>query len=236
MPNASELTAGQVMNKAAALLNDSARTVYDYTIQLPYLMMALQELREYFALNSIPVTQKTSTIINIPQGQTKIVYDDGIVSGPTLPDDFVEPLQLWERQAGIDPWIPMVRQSFLPHTLEGVETTQFIIYTWNNQEIEVLPANRNNDIKMDYILQLFPDIQDETSTINIVNAQSFLEYRTAGLCAEFIENNPTRAQGLNNNAGLAMDRVTGISSKSKQAIMTRRRPFRAGYKKRGWVT
>lgn len=233
MPNSAELTAGQVMDMAASLLNDSAKTVYTYDAQLPYLRMALQELREYFELNSISVTQETSAIIPIPQGETKIIYDDGVTSGPKLPNNFIEPIRVWERQRDIDPWIPMVRRDFLPHSLAGVLTTQFIVFTWNRQRIEFIPANRDNDIKLDYILQLFQDIQDDESPINIVNGASFLEYRTAGLCAEFIENNQARTQGLNNNAGLAMDRVTGISAKSKQVIMTRRRPFRAGYKSRG---
>lgn len=232
--SAADLTAGQVMNISAALLNDSARSVYTYAAQLPYLQLALQELREHFELNGIAVTQNTSAVIQVNAGQTAIVYNG--VGVPSLPADFVEPQQLWERTRGINPFIPMTKVDYLPHELEGVPTSQFIYYVWESQEIRFLPSNANNDIKIDYIRELFQNIVDENSPINVVNSQTFLEYRTASLCAEFIERNLTSANALGGYAVLGGDRATGIGVKGKQNIMTRRRPFRAGYKKRGWVT
>jgi hypothetical protein len=229
-----DLLAGTVMDKAASLMNDTVRTIYTYTAQVPYLQMALQELREHFELHSIPCTQQSSAVISIPVGTTQIIYNG--IGVPKLPDAFVEPLQLWERPAGIDPYIPMHRRDFIPHNLEGIPTGEFIYFTWNNQVIEFLPANRINEIKLDYIQELFTPIVDENSLINVVNASTFLEYRTAGLLAEFIERNLTSSNALNAYAALGIDRATGIGVKSKQIIMTRRRPFRAGYKKRGWMT
>jgi hypothetical protein len=238
---ASDLIGGNVMDLSASLLNDSAKQVYTYAAQAPYLRMALQELRELFELNSVPVTQKvTAPIITLNAGVTAILYNAlGTPAFPKLPDDMVEPAQLWERPTGIDPYVPMTRRDYLPHYLEGVQTNQFIYFTWNNQKIEVLPAVQVNDIKMDYIQQLFPDAGatiDQNTQINVVNAATFLEYRTASLCAEFIERNTTSSQALGAYAILGLDRVTGISAKSKQTIFTRRRPFRAGYKRRGWMT
>lgn len=234
---ASDLTAGQVMEKSASLLNDTARTNYTFAAQLPYLQIALQELQEAFELNGIPVTQLTSAVIQLDAGTTEIVYNGaGTPTNPSLPNDFVEPQQLWERTRNIDPWVPMTRRDYLPHQLEGTQYYNFLYFVWQNQKISVLPAVQNNDIKIDYIKQLFENLVDENSLINIVNARTFLEYRTAALCAEFIERNLTSANALNAYAVLGMDRVTGISSKSKQTIMTRRRPFRSGYKRRGWMT
>jgi hypothetical protein len=234
---ASDLTAGQIMQKSASLLNDTALTNYTFVAQLPYLQIALQELQESFELNGIPVTQLTSAVIQINAGITEILYNAaGTPTAPKLPDDFVEPQQLWERTRGIDPFVPMTRRDYLPHSLEGVQYNNFLYYVWQDQKILVLPSVQNNDIKIDYIKQLFENLVDENSQINIVNARTFLEYRTAGLCAEFIERNLTSANALNAYAVLGMDRVTGISSKSKQTIMTRRRPFRSGYKRRGWIT
>lgn len=232
--SAADLTAGQVMNISAGLLNDPSRTNYTYVAQLPYLQLALQELQEWFEQHSIPVTQDTSAVIPMDAGQTQIIYNG--IAVPTLPSNFVEPKQLWERTRNIDPWVPMTRRDFLPHYLEGTQIPQFLIYSWNGQKIEVLPASGDNDIKIDYVLQLFENIVNENSLINIVNARTFLEYRTAALCAEFIERNKPSADALNEFAVLGMNRVTAISSKSKQTIMTRRRPFRSAYKKRGWVT
>jgi hypothetical protein len=226
------LLASTVMGASASLMNDTARSVYTYTAQLPYLRMALQELQEYYELNSIPVTEDVSALINIPTGTTKIVYDG--VGVPSLPSDMVEPLQLWERTEGIDPYVPMSRRQFLPHNMEGIETSRIGIWVWQDNEIRFLSSNQDNDIKIDYNRELFPDVPtiDENTQLNIVNAATFLQYRTAALCAEFIERNKPSADGLNIYAGLAMDRATGIDIKGKQNIMTRRRPFRSGYKRR----
>jgi len=171
---ASDLVASTVMNQSASLLNDTARTVYTYAAQIPYLKMALQELREEFEQNSIPVTETTSAVIPVLAGQTVLAYN-AVLPLPPLPSDMVEPLQLWERQTGVDPYTPMVKRDFLPHNLAGVESSQFVFYVWQSQEIRVLPANQNNDIKIDYIKQLFTDIIDENSQINVINAQTFLE-------------------------------------------------------------
>lgn len=215
-------------------MNDTARTVYTYTAVLPYLQLALQELQEHFELNNIPSTQLTSALINIPAGTTQIIFNG--VGVPRLPDDMIEPQQLWEREAGIDPYVPMSRRDYIPHQFEGTTTSKFSFYVWENNIIKFLPSNRNNDVKIDYIKDLFTPLVDENSLINCINGATFLEYRTAALCAEFIERNQSNANGLNAYAVLGIDRATGIGVKSKQTILTRRRPFRAAYKKRGFMT
>jgi len=225
------------MDRAASLLNDTAKNIYTYAAQLPYLNIAVQELQEEFELSNIPITEETSAIIWVAAGVSAITYNAaGTPQNPTLPSDMVEPAQLWERQHGIDPFIPMTKRDYIPHYLEDIESEQFIYFVWQDQQIRFLPAVQDNDIKIDYIKQLFNIITDQNTQINIINSRTFLEYRTAALCAEFIERNLTSAQGLNNYAIMGMDRAKGIGIKGKQTIVTRRRPFRAGYKKRGWMT
>jgi hypothetical protein len=237
MSSAADLLASEVMDRAASLLNDTAKSQYTYAAQLPYLNIAVQELQEEFELNNIPSTQNVSAVIQVAVGVTAITYDAaGTPANPKLPDDMVEPAQLWERVHNIDPFIPMYKRDYLPHYLEGIQSEQFIYFVWESQQIKFLPVVQDNDIKIDYIKQLFNTITDQNTQINIINSKTFLEYRTAALCAEFIERNLTSAQGLNNYAVMGMDRVLGIGSKGKQSIFTRRRPFRAGYKKRGWMT
>ena len=229
-----DLVASTVLAKAATLMNDTARTIYTYPAVLPYLQLALQELQEHYELNNIPATQLTSSVINVPAGTTQIVFNG--VGVPSLPNDLIEPQQLWERQAGIDPFVPMSRRDYIPHQFEGTVTSKFSFFVWENNTIKFLPSNQNNDIKIDYIKTMFAPIVDENSYINCINGASFLEYRAAALCAEFIERNQTSANALNTYAVMALDRATGIGVKSKQTILTRRRPFRAAYKKRGFMT
>ena len=235
--SAATLVAGTVMDIAASLMNDTAKTTYTYAAQVPYLNLALQELEEIFQLHNVPVTQNVSAVIQINSLVTEITYDAaGTPTNPALPTDMVEPDRLWERARGIDPFVPMTPKGYLPHYLEGVLTSQFIYYSWQTQKIKVLPANRDNDIKIDYIRQLFgTPVVNESSIINVVNAKTFLEYRTAGLMSEFIERNMTSAQGHNNYAVLALERATGINVKGTQNIMTRRRPFRSSYRWSGVV-
>lgn len=232
MPTTADLTAGTVMDASASLMNDTAKTIYTYVAQVPYLRLAMNELQEIFQLNNISSSQLVSSVISIPVGTTQIIFNG--IGVPKLPDDLIEPQQLWERNAGIDPYVPMTKKDYLPHYLEGIVISRFIWYIWENQAIKFLPSNAVNEIKIDYIKELFTQVVDSLSLINIINARTFLEYRTAALCAEFIERNESSAQALNMYASLALDRATGIGIKGKQAIMTRRRPFRSSYKRRRW--
>jgi len=227
-----DLIAGTVMNAAAALLNDVARSVYSYTVQIPYLNMTLLELQEYFELNNVPVTDQTSAVINVPAGTVQIGFNS-VPPVPELPDDFIEPQRLWERLENIDPFVPMVRWDGLPLYMSGVQTSQFMGYVWEAQLIKLLSANADIDIKMEYIRNLFTPVTSSASLINVINAESFLNFRTAALLAEFVEQNKTRADDLNINASLSMDRVTSIGTKGRQAMVTRRRPFRSSFKSRG---
>lgn len=228
-----DLVAGTVMDKAAALLNDPSRTTYTYAALTPYVNTAIQELQEYFELHNASTTDQVSAVINMPTGSTAITFN--AVGQPRLPDDLIEPLQLWERPENDDPFIPMTKKEFLPHSLEGTPISNFIFWTWQANEIRVLACNQDNDIKIDYTRNLFAPVVNESSIINVINGQTFLEFRVAGLAAEFIERNIPSANSLNVYADLAKDRATGITVKGKQSIMTRRRPFRRGYKTGGGI-
>lgn len=229
-----DLVASTVLDASASLLNDTAKTVYTYAAQIPYLRIAMNELQEKYQLNGISASQQTSAVIQVDAGQTTIQFN--AVGSPALPDDLIDINQLWERNRNIDPFIPMTKQEYLPRYMEGAPTSQLIWWIWQDQMIKFLPSTADNDVKIDYIKTLFPDLVDENSQINVINARTFLEYRTAGLCAEFIERNLSSANSLNAYASLSLDRALGIGVKGKQAIQTRRRPFRSGYKRRvgGW--
>lgn len=228
------LLASDVMDAAASAMNDTARTQYSYTVQIPYLNMALRELQEIFELNNIPVTDSRSAVINVPSGTTEIGFSPTppIANTPYLPDDLIEPKLLWERLEGVNPYIPMTKVDVLPLTLAGVEISQFIVYVWQEQKIKVLSANQDNDIRMDYTRSLFTTITSSSTVLNILNSQTFLSFRTAGLMCEMITRDEMGAARHNNNAGLGLDRVVGIGTKGRQNIIIRHRPFRSAYKRR----
>jgi hypothetical protein len=217
------------MDAAAALLNDTEKQVFTYVAQLPYLKIALKELREWMELSNAPVTNKTSAVITVPIGTTVV----GFATSPALPSDLVEIQEVWERKSSDSSFIPMVRREFLSHVLDGETVTQFQIWAWKNNTIELPEASVAIELKLDYIQNLFTNIIDQNSKISVVNCESFLSFRTASLCAEFIGENESRAQKLDAHAQAALERREGIDSKGKQQIATRHRPFRASFKSRG---
>ncbi len=225
-----DITAGEIMNLAASLLNDTAKQVYPYTVQIPYLTMALQDLRKLLELNNSPVTDTDSAVIELSASDTSVGF--GTVD-PKLPDDLIEIQELWERPRGIDPFIQMTRRNFIPLYLSGVPTSQYIIWSWQSNTIKLPQVNQANDLKINYIKNLFGMFEDENSIIGVINSDSYLQYRTAALCAEFVGENPGRATSLNLQAKEAFDTLIGIDNKGRQAISTRRRPFRASWKNRG---
>lgn len=229
------LTAANVMDKSASLMNDTAKTVYTYTAQLPYLNMALNELEEHFQIANMPVTNAESVPIVVPVGTTEITAFDGTGAGPVpnYPQDLVEIEGLSERLSGTtDAFIPLVKRNFLPHS--EVQTESLLFWSWEGQKIKFIGATTEREVKLNYIRTLFPEVTDPATVLGVMNARSFLHYRTAALCTQFIGENASRAEELNNLAVLAIDRVTGIGVKSRQIIATRRRPFMAAYKRRSF--
>jgi len=231
------LTAANVMDKSASLMNDSLRTVYTYTAQMPYLNMALNELQEHFQLNNIPVTSQTSATITIPVLTTAVnpVDGGGTVTPPNYPSDLVEIQQIGERLSGSsDAFIPLTRRDNVPQTGD-LQSHALRVWAWEDQRIKFAGATSIREIRLDYIKNLFAEVTSETAVLGVINSASFLHFRTAALCSQFIGENQSRASELDTFAILALDRATGISTKAKQSINTRRRPFMASYKHRGFV-
>ena len=163
----------------------------------------------------------------------KVTSFDGISNSlSNLPADLIEIRQLWESPHGDDNWTPMSRKDFIPHYLEHSVTNKFLYWAWDGT-IQLLPASTDIDLKIDYIKPIFTKVELANVSIDIPvkNIKSYLGYRTASLCSMYIGENPERAGALNQDAETALARTLGISNKGRQAISTRRRPFRAGWKR-----
>lgn len=219
-----------ILNTSRAVLNDQEDAVYHDSVLLAYLNMALAELEEIFELNSIPSTNLSSAVINIPAGVDRIGFD----TVPELPLDLIEIQQLWESLEGQNVWVPVTKRNYLTSSLGNSPVALFGVWAWMNQGIHLLESNQDNDLKIDYISSLFAEltIGNLNNRNVILNTDTFLSYRTAGLASEFIDENITRADKLNIFGGIAIERSLGISIKGKQSITTRRRPFRAAWKSR----
>jgi hypothetical protein len=221
--------AKEVFDASASLLNDSALSVFTYPVQLPYLNIALDELQETMEQNNISFTNSVKESVVISAGITSI---GGGGLDPTLPVGLVEIRALYERNNGSSENFVQMRQvEFLPNI--DVLTAELIWWTWQEQIIKFIGATGDREVRIEYIKRQLGNMQNEGGMIPILNAKTFLEYRTAGLCALFIGENPERAEQLNGLAVLALDRFLSINTKGKQSFPTRRRPFMAAYRAYG---
>jgi len=222
------------MDRAAALMNDPARTDYTYTAQLPYLNMAIDELIESLEeSNSSPSNMVTSSTIVIPITTNRISPIESLTP-PYYPADLVEIQEVGERLNGNtnDPFVTMSRRDYVG---AYPANNSLLFWCWIDQTIQFNPngATTEREVQLRYVRQAISQATDDSSIIGAINARSFLAYKTAALCSMFIGENETRAGVLDVQAEKALERLTGINNKGRQEIVTRHRPFRAAYKARG---
>jgi len=222
-----------IIATVAGLMNDSEQSIYDNEACLPMLNLALNELQELYELNDIPATHDTSAAITVKAGVNSIGFD----TTPSLPSNLIEIQQLWESTSGLNQWTPINKRDSLPHYLEDNSTiSMFLLWAWEHGRITLLAANVDMDLKIDYIGSLFNTpihIKDINVNLPFTNVETYLDYKTAALCAMFIAENESRATALDSLAGTALTRALGIPVKGMQSVVTRRRPFRSSFKRRG---
>ncbi len=218
-----------LLDASAALLNDTNLDQFSHANQLPYFKIAYRDLRLELEDYNIPLTTISSAAFTITTAMTDI----GGPTGPLLPTDFVEPMELWEITAGTSQsYMLMTRVLTLPKT--PVLTAFLQVWSFQNGYIHFLGANNNISVKMDYVGEPLRNVIDENSIIltEYRNAEQFLTFKNAAYCAMFIGENETRAEVLNKLAEDALGKSLGISIKNQQTTGIRRRPFRSGWKQR----
>lgn len=229
-----DLTAAQVMDGAAARLNDVARAVFTYAVQIPYLNIALKELQEIYEENNVPVTDETSAIIYVPAASAGIVeigYTG--VAGRILPPDLIEIKVAWQSIRNLNQFTQFKPVDYLPQWNLTAQISGFNCYQWADQKLRLIAANADNDIKLEYIKSLFAIVTASGDALNITNGFSFLMNRTASIIAKDVEENQERSDKLYGDALAGLDRSLTITTKGRQKIQTRRLPFRAGFKTNG---
>jgi len=232
--SSSSITAGDVMDRAAVLMNDPAKTDYTYIILSPFLRMALDELIENLVDGHNAPLVSTSLVITVPAG-SNAMYSVDSLNEPHYPSDLAEIQEISERLAGSrDPFIPMKRTEFL-ETKEAGDRLAY--WTWQNQVVRFNPngATTAREVQLNYLRTYSSESANipPESIVGPINSRSFLSYKTAAYAAQFIGENTERAQILDAKAELALERIESINNKGKQQIMTRHRPFRANWKARG---
>lgn len=209
--------ASTVMDRAAALLNDSARSLYSYTVQLPYLKSAWDRLQMKLQLNGIPVVEEISSVTNVAANATYI----------TSPSDLVMPLAISERaDETSDLFVDVEYVSDIP---EMDQEDTIIYWTWREEVLYINPPATNREVKIRYLKSLTA-ISGESTSLAVLNSTEYLAYKTAALCARYIGENPVRADYLDMEAQSALEELLAIEVKAKQAVPVRPRSYGASKK------
>lgn len=210
-------TAGSVMDYAANCLNDRNRTLYTYTVQLPYLRMAIKGLEKDFILHNVPLQLEVSSVIPVVAGESTL----------TLPADFFIPISLEERRTGstkLNDFFPLKEKT----TESGIDPV-INLYEWafREGEIKFNPATENKDIRLTYY-RFLPNVASELTNITEDGASITLAFKTGELLAKYIGGNLERAASLREDYETELDKLLSVYVRAGQHNRVRRRPFRVG--------
>jgi hypothetical protein len=198
--------------------------------------MAIDELQESLEESNASPTNLTSAAITVAVGKNKLTpVDDVTANQPHYPYDLVEIQEVAERATGSsDAWIPLGRREFMN---EFPITNSLLFWFWEDQIIKFNPAGANSsrDIQLKYVRMPLQLATNENSVIATINARSYLSFKAGAFCSNFIGEDESRAAQLDAAAQTSLDRILGINAKGRQELVTRRKPFRANYKSRGWA-
>lgn len=235
------VSAGQIMDRAANLLNDPNKTDYNYRVMIPYLNLAIEEFTDALAESNSPYANQTST--NFPGTPIVVPVGTWFLSPPnpdnialgqlTYPPDLLEFQEIGERPLGdLGPFIRLPRREF---EVRLPPTNSLLFWILEGGVIRFNPngATVPMEVQIKAIYQGVAYVATPNDLITVVGSRTYLAYKTAAFCALFIGENESRAQVLEDQASKALERTLNISNKGKQEIPTRHRPFRASYKMRG---
>lgn len=208
------------MDLAASLLNDSSKSLFNYDVQLPYLKMANDELSIELLSNSAPI-QNVIAEINVAIGALFL----------TLPCNFFIPIKLEERlqsSTNDNDFVDMEQRVFEP---ASTQTSELKIWSFRNNKINFVGATTARTVRLRYKRNL-STIVDFSVVEEVAKAKNFLAFRTAALCSEFIGGNKPRADSLNLQGAIYLEKLTSVIVKNNQGNRIRRHPFRVPYYRR----
>jgi hypothetical protein len=214
------LTSGQVMDEAALLLNDSAKTTFTYAVLAPWFKKAIDHLSDELAVNSIPLLKRFSTVTTVAISGTTIA----------LPADTLIPVKLEERESGATtPYLDMVPVDDLP---EGVSQAGSLNYwafrgTLLNSVpvIDIIGSTTARQVRITYdrfLPQIPGSVGTEDYTTSLTwNTKRFLGAKTAEYVSRFVLKDDKRSKELREETGISMDRLIKIWIRKSPAVRRR---------------
>lgn len=201
-----------ILDEAAALLNDPTQKMYTDVILLPYVKRSFQDLQLQLHLEQVQVLNEISTVQEVNAGSTTL---------PSLPTDLIQPSKMEERLSGsTNSFSPMYEKQWEPNTTPG---TSLVYWTWREQIINFIGATTKREVKL-YYLKNLAAIVDANSVIPVSYCQPFMASRTAYYAAAFAGENPTKAKMLKDDADEAFEKLLTVEANRRQSMPVRRIP------------
>jgi hypothetical protein len=203
-----------VMDRARAVLNDTAKDLYTNEVLLPYLQIANDDLSDELVDNGGTVQREVSLDLPLIIGGTS----------PVLPADFIVPIEVFEKDLGQDnSYFRLMRQTdFLPNITAG---TELGVWAWREQNIVTTGSKIDKMLRVRYY-RLIVSIDGENSPIELTHALNYLAYHSAALAAEHIGQNRPKAIDLESQAIQKLNKLLKKEVKQNQSRPVRRKPFR----------
>jgi len=206
------IVASDIMDGAAAILNDVNRRLFTNTIQLPYLKRANKSLEQLLAVYDIEINHETSAAIDVAAGAKSV----------DLPNDFLVPNKLYERADGStkeSDWVQMQEVDEIPNAAMG---TTLGVWSFEDNTIKLLGSTADREVKLVYE-RMLAAISAANSPVDDYKIQPWLEAKTAELCARFVGENKAKADDIKDNElALAEDNLLRIFVLDQQGVRHRR--------------
>lgn len=210
-------TAGSVMDLAASVyLNDARQKLYNYTVQLPYLKSATEDLDQQATLNGSPINIISEAVITLPEGDIAL----------SLPESFFLPISLQEKGASDTFYSNMTEKPDVT-TLDLEQSSTLGFWDFRHNDINFVGATEARTIRLVY-WRFLDALVDEDSLVEISGAKNYLAAKTASKCALYIGNNQARATNIAIEAQGFLDTLESLWVKNNQGKRVRRKPFRRG--------
>jgi len=215
---AAAVLASEIMDQSASMLNDTAKTLYSYVAQLPYLRKAAEDLE------LILIELGQSSLQRAESGTLDVDASDIDQALTNVPSNLFIPINVFERarDANDEEWQLMTEQAWEENVAQGVTLGN---WTFRNNQIIFPPCSADREVYVTYWRQLVA-ITSESSNAEVVGSKTYLAAKTAELCARYIGENPERADALLSVEVIPLrDRLENIYVKSSQSLRVRRRRF-----------
>jgi hypothetical protein len=208
------LSAGDVMDQAAAILNDVPKNMYTYAVQLPYVKKANEALEQLLMVYGVSQQRVKSASISVAAGALTL----------TLPSDFLLPIKLYERAQGAtnNDWVPMGEADWEPNP---PQTNTLVIWAFRNNAINFVGSTDNREVLLEYERAL-AIITTQSSQEDSYLFKPYLAAKTAEYCVRYVGMNKVMADEIRDNECFrAEDNLSHILVGNAQGVRHRRAQF-----------